>query len=63
MRAGRSEPYPTTTMIQYLAERGARFVLSSDSHTTETLRKGFDEWAEKLTALGVKPEQWAELQF
>ena len=63
MRAGRSEPYPTTAMIRYLAERGARFVLSSDSHTTDTLRKGFEEWAEKLTALGVKPEQWAKLRF
>ena len=63
MRAGRSAPYPTKAMIRYLAERGARFVLSSDSHTTETLRKGFEEWAQVATALGVTPEQWAILTF
>ena len=63
MRAGRHEPYPTTAMQRYLAERGARIVLSSDSHTTDTLRKGFDEWEAAAIAAGFRPEQFAELQF
>ncbi len=63
MRAGRHEPYPTLAMQRYLAERGAKVVLSSDSHTTDTLRKGFDEWEAAAFAAGFKPEQFANLRF
>ncbi|MBR2406744.1 MAG: histidinol-phosphatase [Clostridia bacterium] len=63
MRAGRHEPYPTLAMQRYLAEHGARVVLSSDSHTPDTLRQGFDEWEAAAKSVGFKPEQWAELRF
>ena len=36
-RGSRKEPYPSRPIIDYLDERGARFVLSSDSHEPSTL--------------------------
>ena len=63
MRAGKHEPYPSLAMQRYLAERGAKVVLSSDSHTTDTLRKGFDEWETAAIAAGFKPEQFVKLTF
>ncbi len=46
-------PYPAPEICRYLAENGARFVLSSDSHSKDTLRFAFDEWSEKYVALGA----------
>ena len=43
-RGCRSVPYPAPEIREYLAERGARFILSSDSHRRETLCFGFEEW-------------------
>ena len=63
MRAGRHEPYPTLTIQRYLAEHGARVVLSSDSHRPDTLRRAFDEWEARAIECGFRPEQWAELKF
>lgn len=39
----RTTPYPAAPIREYLAERGARFILSSDSHNTGSLCFGFDE--------------------
>ena len=63
MRAGRAEPYPTLSMQRYLAEHGARVVLSSDSHTTDTLGKEFDKWKAEAEKAGFSPEQFVSLQF
>ena len=43
-RGYRSAPYPSVEIMEYLASRGARFILSSDSHATGTLLYGFDRW-------------------
>lgn len=43
-RGYRSEPYPSLDMIEYIKERGGKFVLSSDSHSTETLCYDFDKY-------------------
>ncbi|MBR4702724.1 MAG: histidinol-phosphatase [Oscillospiraceae bacterium] len=51
-RGYRSVPYPAPPILKYLAERGARFLLSSDSHRPETLCYGFDHWQRELLALG-----------
>jgi len=45
-RAGTKRPYPSPEMISYIKERGGRFILSSDSHRTETLCGKFDEYEE-----------------
>ncbi len=41
-RGYRSTPYPARPIRDYLAARGARFILSSDAHQREALCHGFD---------------------
>ena len=43
-RNWRSVPYPNPVMIRYIKERGGRFLLSSDSHSLETIGFGFSSW-------------------
>ncbi len=43
-RGAKTDPYPTKPVRAYLADRGARFVLSSDSHRTDTIRFAFDRF-------------------
>ncbi len=53
-RGYRTKPYPATDIIDYIGKRGASFILSSDSHSTKTLRFGFDEWERYITERGYK---------
>lgn len=41
-RGYRQEAYPATPILRYLRDRGARMILSSDSHRLATLRYDFD---------------------
>lgn len=43
-RGYRTTPYPSKEICGYIASRGGRFILSSDSHKKETLRYKFDEF-------------------
>ena len=43
-RKWRSVPYPAPPIVDYLAARGARFLLSGDAHRPDGLRFGFDGW-------------------
>ena len=43
-RAHQTEPYPSPAIISYLKERGAKFILSSDSHRADNLCFMFDEY-------------------
>lgn len=43
-RGYRTQPYPARPIMEYLAQRGAQFILSSDSHDCATLRYRFDVW-------------------
>lgn len=45
-RGYRSEPYPSGVMIDYIRERGGRFVLSSDAHSPENIGYRFEEYEE-----------------
>lgn len=47
-RGWKSEPYPSREILSYLRERGASFLLSSDSHNKESLAFQFDKWASLL---------------
>ena len=47
-RGWRSVAYPAPAMLDYLLERGARFVLSSDSHRVDTLCAHFPQYFGKL---------------
>ncbi len=63
LRAGRHEPYPTLAIQRYLAQHGARVLLSGDCHTAEALGVGFEEWEKAAVEIGFRPEQWVEFQF
>ena len=43
-RGCRTTPYPSAPIRAYLAERGAKFLLCSDSHRADTLCFRFDEY-------------------
>jgi len=53
-RGNKTVPYPSPEICRYLAERGAKFVLSSDSHSKENLCYEFDRWKDEYTALGAE---------
>ncbi len=42
-RGYRTTPYPSKALIDYIRERGGKFVLSSDSHAKETLCFQFED--------------------
>ena len=44
-RGKRTTPYPAQDIIDYLKKRGARLVLSSDSHRAQTLAYDFDKYS------------------
>ncbi len=43
-RGYRSTPYPSAEIMDYIASRGGKFILSSDSHHTSTLLYDFPAW-------------------
>ncbi len=47
-RGYRSSPYPSDIVYRYLKEKGAKFILSSDSHSTDTLCFRFDVYNNML---------------
>ena len=53
-RGYRTLPYPAPEILRYLAARGARFLLSSDSHSPETLCFGFEAWRREAEAMGCR---------
>lgn len=46
-RGYHSSTYPSEKIISYLIDRGARLILSSDSHSRDTIGYGFEELKEK----------------
>lgn len=40
----KSTPYPSEDILQFLIEKNARFIMSSDSHSNKTLCFGFDKY-------------------
>ena len=46
-------PYPHPDIARYLIDRGAKFVLSSDSHRPENIAYGFDRWEKFYRSLGA----------
>ncbi len=43
-RGYRTSPYPSQEIMDYIGSRGGCFILSSDSHRTDTLLCGFEQW-------------------
>ena len=52
-RGRRTTPYPAAPIIEYLAGRGARFLLSGDAHAPAGLCCGFDRWSAWAAAHGA----------
>ncbi len=53
-RGYRTVPYPNSPMIRYLSDNGARFVLSSDSHSPDHLCYDFNRQYCNAAALGAR---------
>ena len=43
-RGYRTQPYPSMEMIEYIKANGGNFILSSDSHSTDTIAYKFEEF-------------------
>ncbi len=44
-RGYRQDAYPAKPIRDYIASHGGRFILSSDSHDTQTLCRQFEEYS------------------
>ena len=53
-RGWRTSPYPAPEIREYIASRGGRFILSSDSHAAETLCLGFEDFMASGGADGIE---------
>ncbi|MCL2820347.1 MAG: histidinol-phosphatase [Oscillospiraceae bacterium] len=53
-RRGANKPYPSTFLLKELQKRGGEIILSSDSHTAESLYFKFDEMRELVKSCGFK---------
>ena len=47
-RGYRTTPYPAEPIREYIREKGGKFILSSDSHRSDTLCYAFDEYESEL---------------
>lgn len=48
-RGWQDTPYPAASWLEYIQSRGGKFLLSSDSHNTQTLCFGFDKLQSWIT--------------
>ena len=53
-RGYRTTPYPSAAIIDYLNSRGASFILSSDSHSLDTLCFQFEHWGRVMSSRGIQ---------
>jgi histidinol-phosphatase (PHP family) len=47
-RKYRADAYPAKPILDYIAAKGGRFILSSDSHNTETLCRRFADYRDYM---------------
>lgn len=52
-RGYKTAPYPAKDILIKIAEAGGRFILSSDSHSADTIDAGFEEVRKLLEELGI----------
>ena len=53
-RGMRTTPYPSDEQIRYISERGGQFILTSDSHSADTVCRDFEIWKKSAEDLGAK---------
>lgn len=52
-RGYRTTPYPSFELTEYIAKKGGKFILSSDSHNKDSLCLQFDKWEKEYRKLGA----------
>lgn len=53
-RGYKKSAYPSIKQLEYIKEKGGRVILSSDSHSKDTLCFGFEEEKKKLLKMGFE---------
>lgn len=53
-RGYKDTPYPSEAQLEYIREKGGRVILSSDSHSKDTLCYGFEAETERLRKIGFR---------
>ncbi|MBE6912289.1 MAG: histidinol-phosphatase HisJ family protein [Ruminococcaceae bacterium] len=53
-RGYRKTPYPHDDMIREIASRGGKFILTSDSHSKDTLGFEFEKWHKYVKEIGAE---------
>ena len=53
-RGYRTVPFPNPQICEYIKSRGGKFILSSDSHSVDTLTLDFDKWIKTFSEKGIK---------
>lgn len=56
-RGYKKMPYPSAKLIDYIASKGGRFIMSSDSHSVSSVYFGLDDAYELLISRGVPRER------
>ena len=49
----KTAPYPSFAIMQYIKQKGGKFILTSDAHTTEKIAFEFEKWKEELDSFCV----------
>lgn len=53
-RGMRTMPYPSAEQIKYIASHGGKFILTSDSHSADTVARDFPKWEAWAKELGAE---------
>ena len=53
-RCGKAQPYPMAPLLRYLREKGAKVIVTSDSHNTASLDFAFDTALASIRAAGFR---------
>ncbi len=53
-RGMRTTPYPSAEQIKYISSHGGKFILTSDSHSADTVARDFQKWEEWAKSLGAE---------
>ena len=56
-RCGKAQPYPAPPLLRYLCEKGAKVIVTSDSHNTASLDFAFDTALDCIRSAGFR-EVW-----
>lgn len=59
-RGYRTAPYPALPIIEYIKEKGGKFIISSDSHAAQNIAFYFDQAYSILKKLNIDIEKTAE---